>query len=111
MDQRQYKGLEIAFIGGVYEKKPGIWIVPSQTSSQKYTVKTTVKGPVCSCLDFELRRKTCKHIWAVTYVDIWANPNDFPNVDPITLIGISGMEGTQNINSKNGIDIKEEHEF
>jgi hypothetical protein len=85
MDSRQLNGLQIAILGGIVEKNPFTWIVPSQTSKQKYTVKTTEKGPVCNCYDCVLRRTICKHIWAVTYVDVWANAEDFPNTDPWTL--------------------------
>lgn len=99
---RQYKGLEIAFIGGIYEKKPGIWVVPSQTSNQKYTVKITEKGPVCNCFDCELRRNICKHIWAATYVDIWLNPEDFSDTDPLTLERINGKVHRENLNKRRG---------
>jgi len=105
MDSRQYKGLQIAIMGGIVEKEPCRWFVPSQTSKQRYFVRTTERGPVCSCLDFELRQKTCKHIWAVTYLDIWSNPEDFPDTDPITLERTKGKAPTKRIKSKSEIDI------
>lgn len=111
MDVRQRKGLEIALCRGIYEKNPGVWIVPSQTSNQKYIVRTTEKGPVCNCIDCELRRTICKHIWAVTYVDVWLNPEDFLYTDPLTLKRINGKACTEGVIEKKDIKIKRSYEF
>ncbi|MGZ5440929.1 MAG: transposase [Thermoanaerobaculia bacterium] len=43
------------------------WIVPSQTLAGKYTVTRGDDGFTCSCPDFELRRSTCKHGFAVEF--------------------------------------------
>src|SRR5437870_1965512 len=58
---RELKGLEIAartkiaFAGGT-------WVVPSQTGNGKYNV--TLDPVSCTCPDFDLTRKPCKHVHA-----------------------------------------------
>jgi uncharacterized Zn finger protein len=47
--------------------KDGSWLVPSQAGGGKYTVDYNQEAPRCSCPDYELRRKKCKHIFAVEY--------------------------------------------
>ena len=111
MDTRQYKGLLIAIMGGLIEKGPCKWVVPSQTSNRRYTVKTTEKGPVCDCMDFELRRKTCKHIWAVTYVDIWLNLEDFPDTDLLTLESMNGTLRERKIKTNKEKSLKESYDI
>jgi transposase len=66
MDMRELKGLEIAARCRI-DFKEGAWQVPSQTSpSTKYRV---VLNPVsCTCEDFQLRQKDCKHVHAARLV-------------------------------------------
>jgi len=72
-DLRQQKGLEIAkqFKNKMWEAKNGDWHVPSQSGRGEYIVRTSQKGPICTCPDSELRQVICKHIWAVDYVERW----------------------------------------
>ena len=46
-------------------KRGDNWIVPSQTGSGKYTVDSELQH--CTCLDYELRKLKCNHIFAVEY--------------------------------------------
>jgi len=67
MDMRELKGLEIAARYKL-EYKSGLWLVPSQSSpGTKYPV-TIAPDPSCTCEDFQLRRKPCKHIIAAQIV-------------------------------------------
>jgi transposase len=67
LDERQQKGLIIAATMPI--KKQGesaVFVVPSQSLNGKYRVDSSAK--TCSCPDFELRQKPCKHVFAVEYV-------------------------------------------
>jgi transposase len=67
MDMRELKGLEIAARSRI-EFADGVWIVPSQTSSSKYRVTLTPTGDSCTCEDFALTQKPCKHVHAARIV-------------------------------------------
>src|SRR6185437_3518367 len=63
MDLRELKGLEIAArcrIGF----KDGAWLVPSQSGKGTYRVILSPQGDSCTCEDFSLAQKPCKHIHA-----------------------------------------------
>lgn len=45
--------------------KGGLWLVPSQSGTNKYTVNPNPQAPQCTCPDFEARQLRCKHIYAV----------------------------------------------
>jgi hypothetical protein len=62
MNVRQLKGLEIATQQEI-TREGNVWIVPSQTSSKKYTVNLFLN--ICTCLDFDAHRLKCKHLYAV----------------------------------------------
>ncbi|OLE54056.1 MAG: hypothetical protein AUG51_10140 [Acidobacteria bacterium 13_1_20CM_3_53_8] len=64
METRQIKGLHIAASSHI-QQDGKLWIVPSQTSNRKYTVRYGRKEQTCTCPDFESRRRPCKHIHAV----------------------------------------------
>ena len=64
MKAREIKGLEIATNSQI-ARDGNVWIVPSQTSSKRYTVDLSI--PTCTCPDFEENRGKCKHIYAVEY--------------------------------------------
>lgn len=66
MDARQEKGLQIASAMRIQEKGDA-WIVPSQTLVGRYTVTRDADSFRCSCPDYELRRSTCKHGYAVEF--------------------------------------------
>jgi hypothetical protein len=61
MEARQVRGLEIATTQPITNEN-GVWIVPSQTSSKRYSVNLFIQ--TCTCADFEAHRIKCKHIHA-----------------------------------------------
>jgi transposase len=65
---RRQRGLAIAAVTKIEQKKEGFWTVPSQTGNGKYWVRMTGESPTCTCLDFEKRNAPCKHVFAVQYV-------------------------------------------
>jgi transposase len=68
MSERQDKALVIAAKSKI-AKKGDLWIVPSQSGSGHYKVNITDPDwPTCTCMDFELRRARCKHIYATEIV-------------------------------------------
>ena len=64
MDARQEKAVEIAKKAKL-TCQGGLWLVPSQSGSNEYTVDPDPQSPRCSCPDFEARQLRCKHIYAV----------------------------------------------
>ena len=66
-DGRRQRGLEIAATTAIV-RKGDEWLVPSQTLRRKYRVIKGLDGFSCTCPDFELRRQTCKHGFAVEFV-------------------------------------------
>ena len=69
MDEREQKGLMIAATSNIVKRGNETWIVPSQTAKgSKYAVTIAAEGKACTCPDFELRQKPCKHIIAVQLV-------------------------------------------
>ena len=66
MDGRQQRGLEIAATMKLEKQADGSWSVPSQRKAKRYAVDAIAQN--CTCPDFELRHKTCKHLYAVEYV-------------------------------------------
>src|SRR5258708_6080113 len=65
VDAREQKAQEIAASARITFTN-GYWLVPSQSGgSARYKVEVDGLFPSCSCKDFELRDKDCKHILAV----------------------------------------------
>ena len=68
MEPREIKGLEIAAKLKLVHSNGNIWHVPSQSNNQeKYTVILDEQNPQCTCRDYEIRSRKCKHIFAVEY--------------------------------------------
>lgn len=65
-DVRRIKGLEIAATTRL-TKKGAAWIVPSQSLNGTYVVSEKDGSHTCTCQDFELHKKKCKHQWAVQF--------------------------------------------
>ncbi len=65
-DVRRARGLEIAATTFI-KKKGDSWIVPSQSLNGSYTVTKNKDVMTCTCPDFGLRLKKCKHMWAVEF--------------------------------------------
>ena len=65
--RREHKALEIAEKGNI--KQEGYhWIVPSQSGNGSYVVTYGIHEEICTCPDFEYRKKPCKNIIAVEFV-------------------------------------------
>lgn len=64
MDARQQKAEEIAN-GGKIVRGNGSWLVPSQSGKARNKVVLEGLFPSCTCEDFELRERDCKHLIAV----------------------------------------------
>jgi hypothetical protein len=74
MDARQQKAQEIANSGKITFAH-GFWSVPSQSSAAKHKVVVDGLFPSCTCADFELRDKPCKHMLAVQlHIEYQKNP-------------------------------------
>jgi transposase len=67
MDTRELKGLEIAARCRI-TFADGVWLVPSQSSGGKYRVVLKSDGDTCTCEDFGLTGKPCKHVHAARIV-------------------------------------------
>jgi len=66
-DARQEKGRLLSLDRRIKHVSGATWSVPSQTqNSGAYMVN--VMAATCSCPDYELRRRKCKHLWAVEIV-------------------------------------------
>lgn len=63
---RQERGVVIAQKCRIIRTEKG-YIVPSQSKAGQYLVKVRYDQKTCNCPDYELRRKKCKHIFAVEY--------------------------------------------
>ncbi len=74
MQMRELKALEIAARSKLAFTN-GVCVVPSQANaSVKY--KVTLDPVGCTCQDFELEQKACKHVMAARL--IWARDNGGP---------------------------------
>jgi transposase len=67
MDMRELKGLEIAARSKITFDGEA-WLVPSQSGNGKYKVLLSPDGDGCTCEDFQLTRKPCKHVHAARIV-------------------------------------------
>lgn len=68
MTEREQKAAAIAAHTQLVRNPNNTWLVPSQSSTNKYTVNPDPESPFCSCPDFEHRRARCKHVLAVEIV-------------------------------------------
>ncbi len=67
-EARRQRGLKIAALSRIEQKKSGLWSVPSQSGSGQYWVRLDAETPTCTCPDFEHRSQPCKHVFAVQFV-------------------------------------------
>ena len=65
MNDRQQKALEIAATSKL-DRQGDEWLVPSQSNNGNYIVASDLKH--CTCPDYELRQRDCKHILATEIV-------------------------------------------
>ena len=80
MDMRELKGLEIAARHKI-AFKDGVWLVPSQSSTKKYSIILNTDGDSCTCDDFGLRQQPCKHIHAARLVRARDHGGRTPKID------------------------------
>jgi len=66
VETRKQRGLQIAALCKI-ERRPGRWLVPSQSSPGSYSVRMANGKATCNCPDHEERGCKCKHIYAVEY--------------------------------------------
>jgi transposase len=66
-NEREQRGLVIAATAKL-TKKGGVWLVPSQSGGNRYTVCPDKENPHCSCPDHETTGGICKHIFAARIV-------------------------------------------
>src|SRR5579863_5453888 len=77
MDVREERGKAIAAMGAVKKAKDNlIYYVTAQSKPGSYKVDLTGQEPTCSCPDFELRTKPCKHVFAVAYTVVQQQNSD-----------------------------------
>jgi transposase len=67
-EARRQRGLAIAAVTRIEQKKSGLWSVPSQTGNGHYWVRLDDGAPTCTCPDFIERSQPCKHVFAVQFV-------------------------------------------
>lgn len=67
-EARRQRGLAIAALSRIEQKKPDLWAVPSQSGDKRYWVRFDNGQPSCTCPDFEERSQPCKHVFAVQFV-------------------------------------------
>lgn len=74
VDAREERGRQIARSAQI--KRVGRrWAVPSQSrASERYLVD--IEGEICTCPDYDERRKACKHVHAVYYWVAWSSDVD-----------------------------------
>lgn len=65
MEIRKHRGAAIAERGGLRQRGPDLWMVPSQTGTGTWVVDYQGPEPTCTCPDYEKRSAFCKHIFAV----------------------------------------------
>src|SRR5579864_6384952 len=78
METREERGKAIAATGLVRPSKQNnmVWEVPSQSERGYYRVDLAADEPTCTCLDYELRKRPCKHVFAVAHVVVAQNNPD-----------------------------------
>src|SRR5262249_17917728 len=68
-EARRRRGLAIADVTRIEQKKEGFWTVPSQTGRGKYWVRILdAATATCTCKDYEEWGRACKHVYAVRRV-------------------------------------------
>jgi len=82
MNVREQKGFELASKHEITQQH-GFWVVPSQTTGKKYLVCADQQFPSCTCADFELNHRACKHVHAVWFTIKWAEEGrPAPDAEP-----------------------------
>jgi len=109
MDARKERGLQLAHRGHILKQAHG-WQVLSQSGNGYYAVNLD-NGPRCTCPDFELRRKPCKHIHAVECLMVWETIADSSQTITTTEIRVVRVTYKQNWPAYNAAQIEEKARF
>jgi transposase len=109
MDARHDRGIQLAQRGHIIKQAHG-WQVLSQTGNGHYLVQLD-NGPRCTCPDFELRQKPCKHIHAVECLMIWETISDGSQTITTTKTQIVKVTYKQNWPAYNAAQIEEKARF
>ncbi len=88
MEPREERGMELAARKKLRNKEPGIWLVPSQTGNGEYTVNVTGDIYTCTCPDFEIRQKPCKHLFALAYTIVRERKPDGTVTETTTITAV-----------------------
>jgi transposase/predicted nucleic acid-binding Zn finger protein len=114
MDTREERGKAIAATGVVKKSNKGeIWTVPAQSRAGSYSVDLAGDEPKCSCPDFELRGKACKHVFAVAYAVVQQkNPDGSTTVtETVTVTATKRKTYPQNWKAYNAAQTHEQDKF
>lgn len=83
MNASEQRGLEIAANARITKRGNETWIVPSQSLNGRYAVTITEEGSYCTCPQFELTQRPCKHVYAVQFsLFPETRPDDVPEMPP-----------------------------
>ncbi len=66
-EARRQRGLAIAAVTRIEQRKSGLWAVPSQSGAGNYWVRMDTESPTCTCPDFEERSQSCKRVYSVQF--------------------------------------------
>ena len=113
MDVREERGKVIANTGLIRKSKSGelLYLVPSQSGNGQYSVDLAADEPTCTCPDWELRRKACKHVYAVAYSIVKQDNPDGSVTVTKTLAVAERKTYPQNWPAYNAAQVNEQDKF
>jgi transposase len=107
MDTREFKGLELAARAKIEWRKT-YWYVPSSKHEGGYRVDAD--GTTCTCDDFELRQKPCKHCHAVLIVKERNRGKPIPETETVE-VPTARPTYSQNWSAYNASQVNEKEMF
>jgi len=107
MDTREFKGLELAARANIEWRKT-YWYVPSASSEGGYRVDAD--ATTCTCEDYELRQRPCKHVHAVRIVKDRGRGKPTPEVETVE-VPVSRPTYKQNWPAYNAAQVSEKEMF
>jgi transposase/predicted nucleic acid-binding Zn finger protein len=114
MDVREERGKQLATMGAVKKAKDSlIYYVTAQSKSGSYRVDLTGNEPSCSCPDYELRGKPCKHVFAVAYTVVQQKNHDGSTTvtETVTVTATKRKTYPQNWPAYNAAQTNEQDKF
>ncbi len=109
MDARHERGIQLAQRGHIVKQADG-WQVLSQSGNGHYLVRID-PPPSCTCPDFELRQRPCKHIYAVEQRVTWDTALDGSQTITTTEIKTVKITYKQNWPAYNAAQAEEKDRF